>query len=79
MVAGSGESTVLFTTDPHLTRALLQRSAKLLGSQDLAAARRIVHAARLPMLGSGKTDYVMLNTLAETTRPRLVEINNDLA
>ena len=45
VVAGAGESTVLFTTDPSLTRALLQRSARLLGSQDLAVARRIVHVA----------------------------------
>ena len=79
MIAGSGESTVLFTTDPNLSRGTLQRSAKLLGSQELAVARRIVHVAGLPMLGSGKADYVTLKTLVETTRPRLVDVNNDLA
>ncbi len=79
VLAGSGESTVLFTTDPGLSRALLQRSAKLLGSQDLAVARRVVNVAELPMLGSGKTDYVRLRTLAETTRPRLVGVGKDSA
>jgi acyl-[acyl-carrier-protein]-phospholipid O-acyltransferase/long-chain-fatty-acid--[acyl-carrier-protein] ligase len=77
VIAGSGESTVLFTTDPNLSRGTLQRSAKLLGSQDLAVARRIVHVAELPQLGSGKPDYVTLKTLVETTRPRLVEVNNN--
>jgi len=72
IIAGSGESTVLFSTDPNLSRATLQRSARLLGSQELAVARRIVHVAELPLLGSGKADYVTLKTLVETTRPRLV-------
>ena len=77
IIAGSGESTVLFSTDPNLSRATLQRSAKLLGSQELAVARRIVHVAELPLLGSGKADYVTLKTLVETTRPRLVEVSRD--
>ncbi len=75
ILAGSGESTVLFTTDPELSRGTLQRSAKVLGSQELAVARRIEHVADLPLLGSGKTDYVALRTLVVTARPRLVEIN----
>jgi acyl-[acyl-carrier-protein]-phospholipid O-acyltransferase/long-chain-fatty-acid--[acyl-carrier-protein] ligase len=53
----------------------LQRSAQLLGSQDLAVARRIAHVDELPLLGSGKTDYVMLKNLVVTTRPKLVDIN----
>ncbi len=73
IIPGSGESTVLFTTDPALSRGALQRSAKILGSQDLAVARRIEHVAELPMLGSGKTDYVALRTLMGKARPRLVE------
>ncbi len=79
MIAGTGESTVLFTTDPNLSRATLQRSARLLGSQDLAVARRIAHVAELPMLGSGKADYVTLQTLVETTRPKLAEVGKDPA
>jgi acyl-[acyl-carrier-protein]-phospholipid O-acyltransferase/long-chain-fatty-acid--[acyl-carrier-protein] ligase len=75
VLPGSGESTVLFTTDQALTRGALQRSAKILGSQDLAVARRIEHVAELPLLGSGKTDYVALRTLMGRARPRLVESN----
>jgi acyl-[acyl-carrier-protein]-phospholipid O-acyltransferase/long-chain-fatty-acid--[acyl-carrier-protein] ligase len=75
VIADSGEGTVLFTTDPQLTRGTLQRSAKLLGSQELAVARRIAHVAELPLLGSGKTDYVILKDLVETTRPKLVEVS----
>jgi acyl-[acyl-carrier-protein]-phospholipid O-acyltransferase/long-chain-fatty-acid--[acyl-carrier-protein] ligase len=59
-IAGRGESTVLFTTDPGLDRILLQKAAQQLGAQELAVARRVVHVASLPLLGSGKTDYVTL-------------------
>ncbi|MBX9811748.1 MAG: AMP-binding protein [Burkholderiales bacterium] len=59
-IAGRGESTVLFTTAPQLDRIMLQKAAQQLGAQELAVARRIVHVAALPLLGSGKTDYVTL-------------------
>jgi acyl-[acyl-carrier-protein]-phospholipid O-acyltransferase/long-chain-fatty-acid--[acyl-carrier-protein] ligase len=64
LIQRSGESTVLFTTDPDLTRPLLQKAARELGSQELAVARRVVHVRELPLLGSGKTDYVQLGTMA---------------
>jgi len=73
ILQGTGESTVLFTTDPDLSRGALQRSARALGSQELAVARRIEHVAELPMLGSGKTDYVTLRTLIGVARPKLVD------
>jgi len=62
IVQKSGESTVLFTTDPSLSRPLLQKAARELGAQELAVARRVVHVRELPLLGSGKTDYVELRT-----------------
>jgi acyl-[acyl-carrier-protein]-phospholipid O-acyltransferase / long-chain-fatty-acid--[acyl-carrier-protein] ligase len=65
LIQQSGESTVLFTTDPELDRVKLQRAARDLGGQELAVARRIVHVRELPLLGSGKTDYVMLRQAAE--------------
>lgn len=60
-----GESTMLFTTDPDLSRVMLQKAARELGGQELAVARRIVHVRELPLLGSGKTDYVTLKQSAE--------------
>ena len=62
LVQRSGESTVLFTTDPALTRPLLQKAARELGAQELAVARRVVHVRELPLLGTGKTDYVELRS-----------------
>ena len=64
-VSGSGESTVLFTTDARLDRIALVKAARQIGAQDLAVARRIVKVASLPLLGSGKTDYVTLSSLAK--------------
>lgn len=68
LVSQAGESTVLFTTDPRLDRVALQKAARELGAQDLAVARRVVHVATLPLLGSGKTDYVTLKAQAEARR-----------
>jgi len=59
-----GEITVLFTTDPTLDRSKLHHAARSLGLQDLAVARSIVNVRSLPVLGSGKTDYVQLTELA---------------
>jgi acyl-[acyl-carrier-protein]-phospholipid O-acyltransferase/long-chain-fatty-acid--[acyl-carrier-protein] ligase len=70
LVFQSGESTVLFTTDQRLDRIALQKAARELGAQDLAVARRVVHVASLPLLGSGKTDYVQLKSLSDTARQR---------
>jgi acyl-[acyl-carrier-protein]-phospholipid O-acyltransferase / long-chain-fatty-acid--[acyl-carrier-protein] ligase len=67
LVSQTGESTVLFTTDPKLDRIALQRAARELGAQDLAVARRVVHVTTLPMLGSGKTDYVRLRSLTDVS------------
>jgi acyl-[acyl-carrier-protein]-phospholipid O-acyltransferase/long-chain-fatty-acid--[acyl-carrier-protein] ligase len=64
-IAGSGESTILFTTDPGLDRITLQKAARQLGAQDLAVGRRIIHVESLPLLGSGKTDYVTLRSKLE--------------
>jgi acyl-[acyl-carrier-protein]-phospholipid O-acyltransferase/long-chain-fatty-acid--[acyl-carrier-protein] ligase len=60
-----GETTVLFTTDSHLTRANLLEAATKLGTHDLSVARRIVALRELPLLASGKIDYVSLKSLIE--------------
>src|SRR5581483_11148724 len=55
-----GEITMLFTTDPGLNRPVLMQAAREAGRQDLTVARRVVWMPELPLLGSGKTDYVTL-------------------
>lgn len=62
-----GENIVLFTTDPALKREDLQIVAKNLGSPELAIARKIVQLDEIPLLGTGKTDYVTLKQMAEAT------------
>jgi acyl-[acyl-carrier-protein]-phospholipid O-acyltransferase/long-chain-fatty-acid--[acyl-carrier-protein] ligase len=60
-----GESTVLFTTDARLTRSRLLEAAKQMGTHDLSVARRLVPLKELPLLGSGKIDYIGLKSLIE--------------
>jgi acyl-[acyl-carrier-protein]-phospholipid O-acyltransferase/long-chain-fatty-acid--[acyl-carrier-protein] ligase len=63
-----GESILLFTTDSNLGREALVIAARKLGSPDLAVARKIITLAGLPLLGTGKTDYVTLKQMAETAK-----------
>lgn len=65
--AERGETTVLFTTDPDLDRGKLRQVARARGLQDLVVARAIVHVKSLPVLGSGKIDYVALSKRARET------------
>jgi acyl-[acyl-carrier-protein]-phospholipid O-acyltransferase/long-chain-fatty-acid--[acyl-carrier-protein] ligase len=73
---GGGETTVLFTTDATLGRQRLMQIAREAGLRDLEVARHIVRVADLPLLGSGKTDYVTLQNVdlseAAANEPALV-------
>jgi acyl-[acyl-carrier-protein]-phospholipid O-acyltransferase/long-chain-fatty-acid--[acyl-carrier-protein] ligase len=59
----TGESTVLLTTDPALDRTALQQAARQISAQELAVARRVVKVDNLPLLGTGKVDYVTLKEM----------------
>ena len=63
--AQRGECIVLFTTDKKLKREDLQIVAKNLGLPELAVARKLIVVEEIPLLGTGKTDYVTLKQLAE--------------
>ncbi len=63
--AQRGETIVLFTTDPALKREDLQMVAKNLKQPEIAIARKIIRIDEIPLLGTGKTDYVSLKQMAE--------------
>ncbi|MGA3158335.1 MAG: bifunctional acyl-ACP--phospholipid O-acyltransferase/long-chain-fatty-acid--ACP ligase [Steroidobacteraceae bacterium] len=65
--AAKGEALVLFTTNPALKREQLSAAAKATGATELAVPRVIQFLDKIPLLGTGKTDYVRLKQLAEET------------
>lgn len=57
-----GETVILVTQDTELDRETLKTAIKQAGLPDFATPREII-VADIPMLGTGKTDYVTLNKL----------------
>jgi acyl-[acyl-carrier-protein]-phospholipid O-acyltransferase/long-chain-fatty-acid--[acyl-carrier-protein] ligase len=66
--SAKGEALVLFTTAPALARERLSASAKSMGAPELAVPRIVLTVDEIPMLGTGKTDYVRLKAMAEDSR-----------
>ena len=63
--AAKGEAIVLFTTSPDLTREQLSAAARANGAPELAVPRQLLRLNAIPVLGTGKTDYMQLKRLAE--------------
>jgi acyl-[acyl-carrier-protein]-phospholipid O-acyltransferase/long-chain-fatty-acid--[acyl-carrier-protein] ligase len=62
--ARKGEHTVLLTTDASTTREIFQRHAKARGAPELMVPTEVMVVDSLPLLGSGKPDFVAATTLA---------------
>jgi acyl-[acyl-carrier-protein]-phospholipid O-acyltransferase / long-chain-fatty-acid--[acyl-carrier-protein] ligase len=64
--ARKGERVVLLTTDSKARRDAFQRAAKAKGASELVTPSEIMAVDKLPLLGSGKPDYVAALALAKS-------------
>ena len=60
-----GERLILVTDHQEAEVGHLVAHAKKLDAPDLAVPRRILHTTEIPVLGSGKTDYVAIARMVE--------------
>jgi acyl-[acyl-carrier-protein]-phospholipid O-acyltransferase/long-chain-fatty-acid--[acyl-carrier-protein] ligase len=60
-----GERLVLVSDAPEAESGELLAWAQQHGAPEIAVPRKVVHVPALPMLGSGKADYVAIQKLAE--------------
>lgn len=69
--ARKGERVVLLTTQKDAERAAMQRHAKTIGASELAVPADVRVVGNVPLLGSGKTDYVGATNLAKELAAQL--------
>jgi acyl-[acyl-carrier-protein]-phospholipid O-acyltransferase/long-chain-fatty-acid--[acyl-carrier-protein] ligase len=62
-----GERVVLFTDHKEASTADLLAFCQKQGAPEIAVPKKIVVVAEIPVLGTGKTDYVAIQRLAEQT------------
>ncbi len=60
-----GERIVLITTQKDATREAMLKQARAGGASELSAPADVLVVDRLPLLGTGKTDYVTAGALAK--------------
>lgn len=63
--AKKGEQLVLVTTNPALNRAEISRYAAEHGISELAVPKMILPLDKMPVLGSGKTDYAEVTSFVK--------------
>jgi acyl-[acyl-carrier-protein]-phospholipid O-acyltransferase/long-chain-fatty-acid--[acyl-carrier-protein] ligase len=61
-----GETIILFTTDKTLLRDALQKAARTHKYSEISVPRKIIILESIPVLGTGKTDYVTLQAMANS-------------
>jgi len=66
-----GEQIVLVTTNPDAQRVELLGWAQNHGVPELAVPRRLIHVKEVPVLGTGKTDYVRVEKMVRDEAPGL--------
>jgi acyl-[acyl-carrier-protein]-phospholipid O-acyltransferase/long-chain-fatty-acid--[acyl-carrier-protein] ligase len=59
-----GERIVLLTTEKGAERSAIQGQAKAIGASELTVPAAIMVVDKVPLLGTGKTDYVTATTMA---------------
>jgi acyl-[acyl-carrier-protein]-phospholipid O-acyltransferase/long-chain-fatty-acid--[acyl-carrier-protein] ligase len=65
-----GERLVLVTDRRDADASGLIARAKSIGAPELAVPRKIIHVQEIPVLGTGKTDYVALQRIVDTEMQR---------
>jgi acyl-[acyl-carrier-protein]-phospholipid O-acyltransferase/long-chain-fatty-acid--[acyl-carrier-protein] ligase len=65
-----GERLILVTDRFDATASALVEHAQQTGASELTVPRRIVKITQIPVLGTGKTDYVAIQKIAETELAR---------
>jgi acyl-[acyl-carrier-protein]-phospholipid O-acyltransferase/long-chain-fatty-acid--[acyl-carrier-protein] ligase len=73
--AKRGEQLVLVTDHDDATRAALASAARSKGIPEIFVPRSILHVASVPLLGSGKVDYVKI---AELVSQQLVNVSSTI-